>query len=68
MKKYIWVLVCHVEMGAPKVERVSSEGEKIQQILVTGMSDGFKLSKSKTIHQAILEIAVDAHTLGRVTK
>ena len=45
----------------------SSEGKKVQQILtwkfVTGMSTKFKFPKSKKIHEAIFEIAVDTHSL-----
>ena len=45
----------------------SSEGKKVQQILtwkfVIGMSTKFKFPKSKKIHEAIFEIAVDTHSL-----
>ena len=44
---------------SPKVAKVSSEGKKVQQNLtlkfVIEMSKEFKFSKSKSIHEAIIE-------------
>ena len=50
----------------PKGGKGSSDGKKVEQILtwkfVIGMSKELIFPKSKTIHKAILEIAVDTHS------
>ena len=62
LKRFLLISTFYVTQGG----KGSSEGKKVQQILnwkfVIGMSKEFKFPKSKTIHEAILEIAFDTHS------